>query len=213
VNPTHVRSDDCSMRWPKGSWVLSLIPFGVKDNVRTIAAEIVGESQRARHPIRNVSGYASWPDHNNRRCVDFMVVDQADGDWVSSYLVRNSTRLGVEFLIWNRRVWRSYRHGLIPPGKWVHYSLTRNPHTDHNHVQFTEKPYVRPTTGYLGPFVVDPAKVTTFLYQMRSDWTHGEHRLPGYVIRTGVATLEHGGRLWVRTEAGHYYAMEYLRRL
>jgi len=193
--------------------MLSLIPYGVLANVRTIAAEVVGESQRAHHAIRNVWGYAAWPDHDNRRCVDFMVVDKSDGDWVANYLVRNSARLGVEFLIWHRRCWRSYRHGLIPPGQWVPYSLTSNPHTDHNHCQFSAKEYKRPTTGYLGPYKVDPAKVTTWLWQMTPEWAHGRHRKPNFVVATGVATVQHAGRLWLRTEAGNYYAMEYLVKI
>jgi hypothetical protein len=41
-------------------------------------------------------------------------------------------RLGVMYIIWNRRIWRSYR----PTIGWQPYSGTPNPHTDHIHISF-----------------------------------------------------------------------------
>jgi hypothetical protein len=41
-------------------------------------------------------------------------------------------RLGVMYIIWNRRIWRAYR----PTIGWQPYSGTPNPHTDHIHISF-----------------------------------------------------------------------------
>ncbi len=42
-------------------------------------------------------------------------------------------RLGVMYIVWNRRMWRSYR----PADGWQPYTGTSNPHTDHIHLSFS----------------------------------------------------------------------------
>lgn len=115
--------------------MISLVPTGVTAWTKEASRRIVRDAESEDHPVRNVWGYASWPDHNNRRCVDFMVYNHVDGAWLAEYLVRYRVQLRLRFLIWNGRVWRSYRHGLTPAGRWSRYR-GKNPHTDHCHAEF-----------------------------------------------------------------------------
>lgn len=81
-------------------------------------------------------GYGPNPEHNNRRCIDFMVYgDKEMGDWISGYIWKHRSRLGLLHLIWYQRIisvarasegWRS----MSDRG-----DATQN-HRDHPHVNF-----------------------------------------------------------------------------
>lgn len=115
----------------------SLIPQGVQPHVREMTRRIVRDCENEGHPISHVWGYSSAPssDHRNRRCVDLMVRNRRDGDWILGYLRRHEQQLQLRYVIWNRRQWRDY----FKPGVMWH-RLARywgsNPHTDHLHVEF-----------------------------------------------------------------------------
>lgn len=89
--------------------------------------------------ITHVWGPGTTPDHNNLRCADFMIGSTKAGDQVAQWLIDNATRLGVQGIIWNRRVWRNARAGgqytRTPQHKWSPYTGA-SPHTDHVHAQF-----------------------------------------------------------------------------
>jgi hypothetical protein len=70
-------------------------------------------------------------DHGTGRAVDIMV-DSATGDKIAAFLQKNASELGIEYLIWQQRIWRpstsnSWR-GMSDRG-----SPTAN-HMDHVHV-------------------------------------------------------------------------------
>lgn len=128
----------------------SKIPSNVNVNVKRTCAEIV-----ARFPkIPNVWGYASFPDHNNHRCVDYMIVNPtldraaqvALGDAIARYHIDNAERLGVNWIIWNRRIYR-YQNTNRGHG-WGVYTGPK-PHTDHVHVEYDGSAYTEPA----GPVV------------------------------------------------------------
>src|SRR5690606_38871312 len=97
---------------------------------------VVAAAGQAGHKITRCYGYNTVPDHNNKKCVDFMVYnDRKAGDWIANYCIKNASALGVELIIWQRRIWRSYSKPGIPARTWASYSGP-NPHTDHPHVQF-----------------------------------------------------------------------------
>jgi len=179
-------------------------------------------------------GYAGSKDHNNRRCLDCMVLDtdgqylkqkgfaknltptqQKDlGDAVAAYAIANRTRLGVRLIIWNRRIWRNYDNGKgVPIRTWVKYTGP-NPHTDHVHIEFSSDPYVPPVPG--GPVVtppkdlptyyVDPKKVSTKLTANAPAGKKDLLRPPGFPITTA---LRIEGK-WLITEAGYRYHIDYL---
>jgi len=88
-----------------------------------------------------------YPDHPAGLAADFMISDipngHAVGDQLANYVIANAKRLGVKYLIWNRRSWNTER------GTWVGYTGS-NPHTDHVHVTW----YSTPPAG--GGAVIEP---------------------------------------------------------
>jgi hypothetical protein len=119
---------------------VSKIPAGVKPNVKSICAEVVDANP---NQVRNVWGYTTTEDHNNRKCVDYMIYTTAGGDQVAKYHLDNKVRLRVDLMIWNRRIIRSYAKPGIPAWTWAPYS-GKSPHTDHPHVQYKDGAYVPP---------------------------------------------------------------------
>lgn len=113
---------------------------------------VLDAAHRAGHDVVRVYGYNTTPDHNNRKCVDFMHYGNTTlRKWLESYLIKHADDLGVEGLISNRRCIgfpseeddhpTPYWNG--PDGKWRPYSGP-NPHTDHVHVQFNTDPIGQP---------------------------------------------------------------------
>lgn len=85
--------------------------------------------------VTHVYGWVPWPDHSNRRCVDFMTTSRADNAALAAYIVRHAEQLRVRYLIRNRRQWRAYAKGWRRPRTWAPY-LGAHPHYDHVHVEF-----------------------------------------------------------------------------
>lgn len=105
---------------------------------------VLDAAAKAGHQVVRIYGYNTTPDHNNRQCVDFMgtdgkkPVDHAMMDWLVDYCKKNARVLGVEGIIWNRRVMGFPSQGSAyrgPEGGWRPYS-GGSQHTDHVHVQF-----------------------------------------------------------------------------
>lgn len=127
----------------------SLIPSGVKPNVKSICAEVVRETAGA---VRNVWGYNTSADHNGRDCIDYMINTRAEGDKIASYNIRHADRLKVAWIIWNGRIWR--RLGAVGrPKGWSTYYGT-NKHRDHPHIQYGITTY--------RPLADQPVKPPTF---------------------------------------------------
>jgi hypothetical protein len=124
----------------------SKVPAGVIAPVKQKCAEIVASFPGITH----VYGYHTVPDHNNRRCIDFMVPGKSVGDLVAAYIKEHAGRLGVNGQVWQRRVMGFPHSGdggayRGPTGQWRTYSGA-NPHTDHVHVEFDGAVYVAPST-------------------------------------------------------------------
>lgn len=101
----------------------------VKSHVRAAAEEI-----SARFQISNIGGWratGSVPgsDHPKGLALDVMTVSK--GNLVANWVIANSARLSVTYIIWNRRIWKN--------GKWSPYSGP-SPHTDHVHISFAPGP-------------------------------------------------------------------------
>lgn len=69
-------------------------------------------------------------DHPLGLALDFMT---RAGQPLADFAVSNAQRLGVTYVIWNRRIWN-------PTQGWKPYTGTSNPHTDHVHVSFRDTP-------------------------------------------------------------------------
>jgi peptidoglycan hydrolase-like protein with peptidoglycan-binding domain len=122
---------------------LSKVPEGVQPAVKQKAAEIVAQFDA---DIRNVWGYASFPDHSNRRCVDYMILSEAGGDRIAQYHIDNAKRLNVNWVIWNRRIYR-YQNTNRGHG-WAAYTGPKS-HTDHVHVEYAEGSYTPPPDEHI----------------------------------------------------------------
>lgn len=128
---------------------LSKVPSSVEPNVKKICAEIV----RKFSAITHVWGFSSAPtsDHRNHRCVDYMVFNEKAstnlnrkeqkqlGDAIAEYHRKNAKRLGVNGIIWDRKV-MGFPHVDNPPyrgpyGEWRPY-FGNDPHYDHVHVEY-----------------------------------------------------------------------------
>lgn len=79
--------------------------------------------------------------------VDFMVSSKALGDKIAAYAWKNRKRLGIRYVIWNRRI---ISETSSRPNKWVAYfdGQSSNPsraHTNHVHVsRYSNKGYTAP---------------------------------------------------------------------
>jgi hypothetical protein len=132
---------------------ISKVPEGVQPQVKKICNEVVTKNPGK---VRNVWGYATTEDHNNRRCVDYMIYDRAGGDQIAQYHLNSKKRLLVDLIIWNGRIIRSYDKPGIKAWTWAKYT-GKDPHTDHPHVQYKEGAYVPPQGGLPKP--ENPVKV------------------------------------------------------
>lgn len=118
----------------------------VDPQIVQVANEVCGECLKAlgRQP-KQLWGYNSTPDHNNKRCIDFMVYsDKAMGDWISAYIFKHQKRLGLYNIIWYQRIYATYRASEGWRAMEDRGSVTAN-HHDHPHVNFQN------LTAYVAP--------------------------------------------------------------
>lgn len=81
--------------------------------------------------ITDIGGYRSGPDaqdHGLGLALDVMTTLR--GNAVSLWAQLNASRLGVTYIIWNRRIWDSRNQR-----GWEPYRGS-SPHTDHVHISF-----------------------------------------------------------------------------
>lgn len=72
-------------------------------------------------------------EHPKGRALDFMTTT---GTPLAEYAKANAKTLGVSYIVWNRKIWSQARAS----EGWRPYSGTNNPHTDHVHISFEDKP-------------------------------------------------------------------------
>ncbi len=89
------------------------------------------------YSCRQIGGSSSWSLHAVGRALDIMIdgttpVGLATGDKIRNFMINNSTRLGVQRVIWNRHIWSADQDG------WRPYS-GESPHIDHLHVEINIK--------------------------------------------------------------------------
>jgi hypothetical protein len=103
------------------------------------------------------AGDGQTSEHIEGRAFDLMTNGTAHGDQVVSELLAPDAdgnahalirRLGIMYIIWNRRMWRAYQH---PAGTrvWTPYTGP-NPHTDHVHLSLGWDGARAETSGYRG---------------------------------------------------------------
>lgn len=118
------------------------VATGVLASVKQKAAEVVSKFPGITH----IWSGGSLPDHNNKRCIDYMIKTIADGNAVANYNWAHRNRLGVRLIIWNGWIIRNYDKPGIPRGTWSRYTGP-NPHRDHPHVEYDSSNYVAPKSS------------------------------------------------------------------
>lgn len=135
--------DDMGRRDPDGKPPIT----GVLPATVAKAAEIVDAVTAQGFSITSVMAAPPSPsmwgtgEHGMGRAIDVMVDSIADGDAVASYAWTHRRRLGVKWIVWNHQIRSTSANH---PGRWESYSGTANPHTDHNHIFFTDTPHTPP---------------------------------------------------------------------
>lgn len=123
------RTDTSSMGNGPSRTYTSIGP--VKSHVRLAANEI-----GSKFGIKTIYGTQGTQDHPKGLALDFMInnVDngKAVGNGIAAYAKNDATRLKVQYVIWNGRIWNIDRNA----EGWRSYSGTSNPHTDHVHISF-----------------------------------------------------------------------------
>jgi hypothetical protein len=187
----------------------SLIANNVKSSVSAISKEVVSLFPG----IYAVWGYASFPDHNNKRCIDYSIVnpkltraEQVElGNAIARYHIENAKQFGVHGIIWNRRV-MGFPHVTNPPyrgpyGEWRDYYGPK-PHTDHVHVE------------YDGNGKANPERVSMYATGLIKGWAiHPNPRIKvtrkkGTRIVGTIKTLSDGK--YLMTRFGTYYPLDTL---
>lgn len=96
-------------------------------------------------------------EHYDGRAVDWMVnvnnpAQKAAGDaataWLTANNGANARRLGVQYIIWNRKTWKAY----APERGWTAYTGA-SPHTDHVHISLTWDGAMKRTSWWTGKAV------------------------------------------------------------
>lgn len=111
---------------------------------------------------KGVAGISRWcnasqSEHSEGRAIDWMlnvtkpeekaVADSATA-WLTANNGENARRLGVMYLIWNKKMWRAY----APERGWQPYTGA-HPHTDHIHTSLTWDGALKRTSWWTGSTV------------------------------------------------------------
>lgn len=74
-----------------------------------------------------LTGSVADSDHPKGLAIDVPATGDK-GDSIASWVIQNSARLGVTYVIWDRHIWQN--------DTWKNYSGP-SPHTDHVHISFS----------------------------------------------------------------------------
>lgn len=121
---------------------------GVRPHTRKVAEEILD-----RWVIYYVWGIGSDGHHAAGRAIDFMVLTEDQrairtrvGNEIAAYVRRHHRRLGVQYVIWRRRIWNATRsddRSRVEHHEWRWMEDRGNPtanHMDHPHVSLLNNP-------------------------------------------------------------------------
>lgn len=111
------------------------------------------------HYKRGTVGYersctSSSSEHYDGRAVDWMLdarnasdlkVANAANAWLTADQGAVARRLGVQYIIWNKKMWRAY----APERGWTAYTGA-SPHTDHVHISLTWDGALKRTSWWTG---------------------------------------------------------------
>jgi len=91
---------------------------------------------------RTVRGGTSMSTHATGRTIDIMAPNKEVGDFIFLTVAKKAPWNGVQYVIWNRHSWH--------PGEALKRYTGSNPHTDHLHIELTNKAADTMTVDWLG---------------------------------------------------------------
>lgn len=102
---------------------------------RLLRANFPSITQTGIYNDRNIAGTNRRSAHAEGRALDVHLNaaepnERLLADQLAAALVRKAGRLGIDNVIWNRRIWS------VAHPRWRPYSGA-SPHTDHIHIEFT----------------------------------------------------------------------------
>lgn len=119
----------------------------VTDKTRAIAREVCVAAWSAGHDVHFLWGDGSSPDHvfnrQGRPVLDFMVHNEAAGDFVRNYIWEHRARHGLKHVIWEQHVTST----VVQPGvrrKMGDRGNGTANHFDHNHAEWFPEPAYKP---------------------------------------------------------------------
>lgn len=129
----------------------------VSDKCRKIAEEVFNAAQAAGHDVWFMWGDGADPDHvynkQGRPVLDFMVRNEAGGDFVRNYIWEHRARHGLKHVIWEQHITST----VVSPGqrRWMNDrgNSTAN-HYDHVHSEWFGGGYVPPAPAPAGEAVL-----------------------------------------------------------
>jgi hypothetical protein len=128
----------------------------VSNPTKSKSKEIFDAAAKAGHDVWFMWGYdgnASNTEHHSGRALDFMVRNEAAGDWVRNYIWSNRARLGLQHVIWEQHITSTVTQPGVRRKMADRGSVTEN-HMDHVHVLFFTGVYKAPGSDKAP---VDPA--------------------------------------------------------
>ena len=148
---------------------------------------------------RTCTGTTSSDDHQEGRALDWMMSASNAGDralastffaWLFATdkygnAYANARRLGIEYMIWNRQMWRAYN----PSAGWQPYTGSV-PHTDHIHISLSWAG-ARKQTSWWNPLISRNSPCDPATMHCNADGTVDVLVTPGYHVV--------GGREWSTT--------------
>lgn len=144
----------------------------ISNKARSVAREIFDAAQAAGHDVWFMWGNGSEPDHvynqQGRPVLDFMVRNEAAGDWVRNYIWNHRSRLGLKHVIWEQNITST----VVQPGvrrKMADRGNRTANHFDHVHGEWFAGEYKSP----------EPARKTNEQLAAevwRGDWGNGDDR-------------------------------------
>jgi hypothetical protein len=118
----------------------------VQAATKSISKEIYDEAKKAGHEIWYMWGMGSSSEHATGRALDFMVRNEAAGDWIRNYIWKNRQRLRLQHVIWEQHITSTVTQPGVRRKMADRGSVTEN-HMDHVHVLFFSGSYKKPSSG------------------------------------------------------------------
>lgn len=138
------------------SWDKATRAIGrVQPATLNIAREVFDAAKAAGHDIHTIWGMGSSSEHSTGRALDFMVSNQAAGDFIRNYVWKHRKRLRLRHVIW----WQRITSTVTSPGvvrKMKDRGNSTANHMDHPHIFVMSGAYQAPSGSQKPPTSTKP---------------------------------------------------------